>query len=293
MNYVLISPIKNEAKYLRQLVRTVVQQSAKPIIWVIVDGDSKDGSFEAAREISSTTAWIHVIEQKRFPGKDYGSNFSQAVNEGYDYAKRICRENQKDFAYVGKVDAAVDLHQEYFKILSEEMDRNPDLGIVCGSSVFKTGRTGIRVGQTTDKLMGFSDIRLYRRSFFEEMGGYPLAYAPDTILLVKAMGRGWETKIISRTYSTETRLGGSSIGAWKGFERRGKIMHFLHYHPLVVLFNSLYFMVISRPRYSGIAIITGYFQGIVRREKVIDDKEIADYFWKERPKRILIGVVRR
>lgn len=293
MNYVLITPIKNEAKYLPLLVNTVVQQSAKPIIWVIVDGDSKDGSFDAAREISSATAWIHVIRQKSFPGKDYGSNFSQAINEGYEYARQACDEKGQSFAYVGKVDAAVELHSNYFEILSEEMDRYPNLGIVCGISLFKTGRTGIRVGPTSDNLIGFSDIRLYRRSFFEEIGGYPLAYASDTILLVKAMGRGWETRIIPRTYSSDTRLEGSSIGAWKGFERRGGIMHSLHYHPIVVLFNVLYSCIVSRPHYGGVAILTGYLQSVVRREKVIDDKEVADFFWKERPKRILIGVVRR
>ena len=55
-------------------------------------------------------------------------NFSQAINEGYDYARQV----SNDIKYVGKTDATPLLSREYFEILFNEMEHNPELAITCG-----------------------------------------------------------------------------------------------------------------------------------------------------------------
>ena len=41
-NYVLIWPCRNEARHFRQTLDTVIAQSERPALWVIVDDGSSD-----------------------------------------------------------------------------------------------------------------------------------------------------------------------------------------------------------------------------------------------------------
>ncbi len=40
--YILISPCRNEAAYMRQTLDSVVEQSEKPAKWIIIDDGSTD-----------------------------------------------------------------------------------------------------------------------------------------------------------------------------------------------------------------------------------------------------------
>ena len=49
--YVLISPCRNEAAYMRQTIDSVIGQSLKPTKWVIVDDGSSDATPSDAGRI--------------------------------------------------------------------------------------------------------------------------------------------------------------------------------------------------------------------------------------------------
>jgi len=237
MSYVLITPIKDEAKNLQQLKNTILNQTVKPLVWVIVDSGSEDGGFQIAKELFEEYNWIHVIQQKQFFEKGYGyKNFAEAINEGYSYAKKLCSENGIDYSFVGKTDATPILAKDYFETLLTEMKKDPRISISCGSQklYYKGKKIDVKPMRRIP-LTGFNDIRLYRREFFEEVGGYPLAPSPDGILLVKAKNRGWKAKVIQETYFVKPRLGGSKIGVWEGNELKGKAMYALGHNPLHML----------------------------------------------------------
>ena len=142
------------------------------------------------------------------------------------------------------------------------------------------------------KTFAAQDIRLYRKEFFEEMGGYPLNYSPDTILLVKAINRGWDAKITSSTYYYKKRLGGiggSKQGIWKSYKLKGKAFYFLGYDVIFLFLNSFYISIKYPPHYQGFAIIHGYILSILNHDPKIEDKEVRDYFGK-RISRILKSI---
>jgi len=292
-SYVLITPIRNEAESIRNLVDTVAAQKTRPVLWVIIDGRSTDGSYDLASHLADKYNWISVIRQEKFPGRDYCENFSQSINEALDYAVAKYIDEAIDFDFVGKIDATIILSEDYFDVLLTEMISDEGLAITCGISHFMVKGKEIILKPSKDKFIGFSDTRLYRRDFLQTMGGYPLAYATDTILLIKAWNRNWRTKVVESTYFTDSRVGGGKIGVWIGFRRRGHIMHTLNCHPIVVLLNALHSVIRVPPRYAGLAILEGYFESVVNKTEKLKDSEITDYMWKRRVWDLLFSLVRK
>jgi glycosyltransferase involved in cell wall biosynthesis len=62
--YLLISPCRDEARYMRQTLDTVVAQSVLPANWVIVDDGSTDETPTILAEYAAKYPWITVITRK-------------------------------------------------------------------------------------------------------------------------------------------------------------------------------------------------------------------------------------
>ncbi|MFH2112159.1 MAG: glycosyltransferase family A protein [Candidatus Bathyarchaeota archaeon] len=288
MNYILLTPIKDEQENLSVLKETVLNQIVKPKVWVIIDGNSKDDSIQTADKLFKKYEWISIIKQKNFLERGYSHmNFAQAVNEGYHYAKNICKDKNINYYFIGKIDATVKLTKDYFKMLLLEMNDDPKLAITCGSHIYYYKRKKIINNIFEMPLTGFEDIRLYRKEFFEEIGGYPLFYSPDSILLIKAINRGWNVKISDKTYFIDTRLGGTKIGIWNGMKLKGKSMYVRGYHPILMFLNALYISLKFPPHYQALPMICTYLSNFIRQEEKIQDEEILEYYGKKRLKDII------
>ena len=282
-NYILITPVKDEAKNFDLLKKTVLNQTLKPVLWVIVDSNSSDNSFELAKLLSKNNGFIHAIKQKKFFEEGYGhKNFAQAINEGYEYLKRVSDDNDIDYKYIGKIDAAVNLSKDYFKILIDKMKEDPRLAFACGVLHNIENNKIIKCNPSKRfKLVCMQDIRAYRRNFFDNIGGYPLNYSPDAILSIKALNREWDIKIVEDTYYEKLRIGGiggSKIKIWKAYSLKGKAMYHLGYDFFYTLLNSLNILFKHSPHYHGFALIYGYLMSFINKDEKIDDEEIREYF---------------
>ncbi|MGZ7108974.1 MAG: hypothetical protein ACXVHW_08405, partial [Methanobacterium sp.] len=213
----------------------------------------------------------------------YGhKNFAQAVNEGYEYLKRLSNDKGIDFQYVGKIDAAVNLSRDYFEILIKKMKEDPKLAFSCGVLHNVENNKIIKCNPSKKfKLVCMQDIRIYRRDFFDNIGGYPLNYSPDTILSIKALNRGWNIKIVQDTFYEKLRIGGiggSKVKIWNAYSLKGKAMYHLGYDFFYTLLNSLTISFTHFPYYHGFALIYGYFLSLINKDEKIDDEEIREYF---------------
>jgi len=115
LSYVLITPVKDEKENLQQLKTTILNQTLLPVIWVAVDGSSRDGSFNRAEDLFRDYEWIRIIRQQHFcEGGDNYKNMSAAINEGYEFAKQQCADRHLTYSYVGKTDATPILCRKLF-----------------------------------------------------------------------------------------------------------------------------------------------------------------------------------
>jgi len=284
MHYILIAPLKDEERYLDSLRSSIINQTIQPQLFVIVDSGSNDRTYEKAQSLFSHYPWVHIIKQKIFYEKSYShKNFAQAINEGYQYLKQVSEANNITFEFVGKTDATPILANNYYEELLSEMEKNNRLAFTCGKQVMQYDKKEIEIKEGFGiQDTAVNDIRLYRRDFFEQIGGYPPSFSPDTILYIKAKNRAWEVKRIDTTYFLKPRPDGTKIGFWKGNILKGYARYCLGYHPLTFIISTLYNCISMPPHYQGFPLIMGYLLGLFKCTGKNSDPEIREFFGTRR-----------
>jgi glycosyltransferase involved in cell wall biosynthesis len=163
----IITPSFNQAAYLEQTLRSVLDQDYPRIESIVIDGASTDGSLEIIRKYADRLAyWTSE--------KDNGQ--AEAINKGFARAQGevIAWLNSDDFYLPGTVRAAVGT-----------FERNPEALLVYGNmlAVDEEGRTinELRYRQLSlEDLLGFQIIGqpavFLRRSAFDKAGGLDPAF---------------------------------------------------------------------------------------------------------------------
>src|SRR6266446_3747148 len=123
LNYVLITPARNEAAFIEQTIESVVAQMARPAKWVIVSDGSTDGTDEIVKRYASHE-WIELVRmperrERHFAGKVH------AFNAGYARMAGLAHD------VVGNLDADVSIDDaDYFGYLMRKFEANSSLGVV-------------------------------------------------------------------------------------------------------------------------------------------------------------------
>ena len=276
LNYILVTPAKNEEKELPKLVQSIARQTVKPMVWVIVDDGSTDDTPNIIREAQEKYDWIKSVRLDEHP-RDLGKRYAYVCNTGFDFAIEYCKAHGNiHYDYIGNIDADMVLETEFFEKLIKEFKKNPKLGIVSGS-VYSNIRDELVLEEDREDLpMG--SPRLWRKECFEETGGYPIGYSADSISNVLAKLKGWELKRFGEIKAIQARKTSSAEGLWNGYKTHGISAYFRNYHPLFALTKGLKYSFES-PYYIGIAYLYGYFSSVLRRMDKIDNEEVREYYY--------------
>ena len=110
----IITPSYNQAAFLEQTMKSVLDQNYPNLEYMVVDGGSDDGSAEIIQRYADRLTWW-VSE------KDHGQ--AEAINKGFSRAqgKYVAWINSDDFYQPGAIQAAIN-----------ELEAHPDLGMVFG-----------------------------------------------------------------------------------------------------------------------------------------------------------------
>jgi glycosyltransferase involved in cell wall biosynthesis len=302
-NYALVTPCKNEEWNLPNLLKSVMAQTIKPLLWVIVDDGSTDKSGEILDQLNKKHDWIKVIHLKE--NKEYlGVHYSYVINEGFEYIKKYLNSHHIEWEYIGILDADNIPEPEYFEKIINEFVENPKLGIASGTTCeltenishilvdksnkfditspefwvtypFSLIKKGIETPLRTDLPMG--SARLWRKKCFIETGGrFENINGPDAISNIRAKIKGWDTirfpeiKVIERSAM-------SAQGNWYGYKDRGRVNYVFNVPIYVILLKALKYSA-RKPHYKGIAYLYGYFGSLISKKEQIKDEEIRKYY---------------
>jgi glycosyltransferase involved in cell wall biosynthesis len=202
--YVVISPVKDEAKYLERTIQSVVQQTVRPYRWVIVDDGSRDQTPEIVARHSSSHSWLSAVRHEANSGREPGSAVVHAFSAGLATVRNL------DFDFVVKLDADLELPPNYFEELLRRFEQDPRLGIASG--VYLELHDGRWKMIQLPEYHAAGASKMIRVQCFKEIGGFVPNRGWDTVDEIKAMTRGWKTRHFAELQFRHLRLEGTAIG---------------------------------------------------------------------------------
>ena len=262
----IVSPVRDEGKYVRNTLDAMVAQTVQPQEWLFVD----DGSTDDTRAIIETYAakhpWIRVISRDDRGFRQLGSG----VIAAFDYGRaRLARQ---DYQYIAKLDGDMSFTPRYLEVMIGRLESEPKLAAVSGK-VFRPENGGFVEEYIIDEMVA-GQFKLYKRVAFEAIGGFTQTILWDGIDIHRCRMKGYTTLSFHHPDAKlihHRLMGSSDSNVFKGRVRLGRGIWFMGYHPLYAIASGLFRMHEKPYVIGGLIIIGSYFYAAVRREPRFDD----------------------
>ena len=253
--YLLISPCRDEAQYLRRTLDSVVAQSVRPALWVVVDDGSTDGTPAILEEYARRLPYLRVVRRTNRGRRQVGPGVIEAFYAGLETVRL------EDFDYLCKLDMDLDLPPCYFELLMQRMESNPRVGTTSGKPWFTHPRSGALVPEICGNEMSVGMTKFYRVACFKEIGGFVRQVMWDGIDCHRARMLGW---IAESSGSEPIRFvhlrpqGSSQKDIWTGRVRAGFGQYFMGTSPLYHLVVVVYRLPAYPVLVGSVALLWGY-----------------------------------
>lgn len=272
--YLLVSPCRNEADYMRLTLDSVVAQTVQPDLWVIVDDGSTDDTPKILAEYAEKYPFIQIITRENRGHRSVGPGVIEAFYHGYDQI------DVSQFEFVCKFDLDLDLPTKYFETLIDRMNENPRIGTCSGKAYFKDKKTGALVSEKCGDEMSVGMTKFYRRTCFEEIGGFVREVMWDGIDCHKCRQLGWIAQSWDEPELNFIHLrpmGSSQKGIFTGRMRHGFGQYFMGTGFIYMAASSVFRMIHPPYLLGGLAMFWGYLKSFFQRQPRFDDKELVKF----------------
>jgi poly-beta-1,6-N-acetyl-D-glucosamine synthase len=279
-NYVLITPARNEAKFIANTIKSVEDQIFRPLCWVIVDDGSSDKTMHIVRLLIEKLNFIKLIGLKRKGEMSF-------VGKAIAFACGLKEIANLEYKFIGNLDADISLQSNYFNDLIAKMESDSKIGIGGGIVYTKIGEKYVTFDTTIDSVGGA--VQMFRKECFEEVGGYkPLKYGGiDAAAELTAKMLGWKVQKFPELRAYENRRTGSAQARpIKSSFQYGQRFHSLGYHPFHYFIRCVY-RIKSPPLFLGsIASYLGFMVNWFKKRPVFLAKDIVHHMRCEHSRKI-------
>jgi glycosyltransferase involved in cell wall biosynthesis len=261
--YALITPARNEQNFIEATIQSVINQSVRPVIWVIVSDGSTDRTDEIVNRYAAEHHWIELLRMPERRDRTFAAK-ATAFNAAYQRIKEL------DYEVIGNLDADITLPSDYFSFLLEKFNAMPKLG-VAGTPFVEDEKQP----QMHSYASRFADLthvsgacQMFRRECFEEVGGYiPIKGGGiDWVAVTTARMKGWETRtFLERSSRHHRKMGTAGRNALMARFRHGQEDYYVGGHPAWQVCRGV-FQMKSKPYVLGGAfLLLGYFWAMLTR----------------------------
>jgi biofilm PGA synthesis N-glycosyltransferase PgaC len=272
--YLLISPCRDEAQYLRRTLDSVAAQSVPPALWVVVDDGSTDETPLVLEEYARRLAYLRVVRRTDRGRRAVGPGVIEAFYAGLETVRL------KDFDYLCKLDMDLDLPVRYFELLMQRMESDPRVGTTSGKPWFVHPHSGALVPEPCGDEMSVGMTKFYRVSCFKEIGGFVREVMWDGIDCHRARMLGWIAESVDVEPLRFVHLrpqGASHKGIWTGRLRVGFGQYFMGTAPLYHLAVVVYRLPVYPMLFGSVAMLWGYLKSWLMGLPRYDDVEFRRF----------------
>ena len=279
--YAVVSPVKDEADRLEHTLRSVCEQSHRPVQWVIVDDGSSDGTRELAKSWAERKPWITVLGPE--PATDGERARGGRVVRAFERGRAALSEPHD---VVVKLDGDIELPTGYFAVVAGAFARDPCAGIV-GGRVLVPARAGGWEPERVGRHTVHGAIKAYRVSCLEDFGGLRASMGWDGIDEYGAKARGWKVIPLPELLVLHHARRGSKQRWWDARLEEGRGARYMGYLPAFVVARSGYRMVVERPPVlGGLALLAGWGAATLSGAPMVDDCEAIAALRREQRERL-------
>lgn len=271
--YVVISPGRNEAKFMRRTLDSVVAQNEQPARWVIVDDGSTDDSPGILAEYAAAHDWITVVRREDRGHRAVGPGVIEAFYAGLETI------DLGDYAYLCKLDLDLDLPPTYFGGLIDRMEVDPRVGTCSGKTYF-LDEVGRRVSEKISDEMSIGASKFMRVTCFNQMGGFVREVMWDGIDCHKARMLGWKAvswRDDELAFEHLRPMGSSQQNILVGRRRHGFGQFYMGSDP--IYFAATAIKKMAHPPYvlGGLATLQGFVGAWWRGDPQHDDDALRQF----------------
>ena len=281
LRYVLITPARNEGKFIEKTIESVISQTLKPLKWIIVDDGSTDNTYSIAESYSRRYDWIDVLRLPARQKRHFAAKVT-VFNGGY---KKI-----KDLSYdiIGNLDADISFDENYFEFLIGKFTEIPELG-VAGTPFKENNYSSLGDGFEGEKHVA-GGCQIFRRECFEEIGGYipNKGGGIDWIAVTTARMKGWTTRSFrEKTFFHYRPLGTGESNRWSSIYKYGRKDYLLGNHPIWELLRITYRSTKKPYIIGGLVLFYGYFSALITNTQRPISKELLRFHRNEQKKKLM------
>jgi glycosyltransferase involved in cell wall biosynthesis len=267
--YVIVSPVKDEEKYIRETLESVTQQTVLPLRWIIVDDGSHDQTPDIVQEYASRLEWIRVVQTPGGP-RQPGSAVIRAFNYGLEFLRNV------EFSFIVKLDCDLRLPLDYFEQLLSRFALDPKLGIASG--VYQEERNGHTHLVKMPPYHAAGASKMMRSACFDEIGGFVCERGWDTLDEIRAQIRGWHTCHFDDLVMDHLKPEGTGIGLLRTNVMHGEIFYKTGGGALFFLGKAAARALRGRPPVlGGMAMLYGFFSARFRSKRLVSSEEARHY----------------
>ena len=280
LEYVLITPARNEAAFIEKTIQSVVAQTVLPKRWVIVSDGSSDGTDEIVQKYTDGREWLELLHLSEQQERNFAAKV-RVFNAGYERVKAL------SFDIIGCLDADITFSEDYFAYLLEKFETMLELGVAGTHYVEGDFHSYDDSYINAHHVNG--GCQLFRRACFEDIGGYvPIkGGGVDWLAVTTARMKGWTTySFAERVFHHHRKIGTAGGNELISRFNYGKKDYFLGGHPLWELFRGVFQMTKKPYLVGGLAVLLGYFWCWVTRFERPVSPELMRFHREEQLERL-------
>jgi biofilm PGA synthesis N-glycosyltransferase PgaC len=282
--YVLISPCRNEAAYMRHTLDTVIAQSVRPALWVIVDDGSSDATPQILAEYAARHEWIRIVTRADRGHRAVGPGVIDAFYAGY------AAIDPARFEFLCKLDLDLRLPPRYFEILIERTRADPRIATCSGKAYLEEDGHLVNERHGDDTSLGMT--KFYRVDRFQAIGGFVREVMWDGIDCHLCRMHGWQACSWDdpelRFVHLRT-MGSSQQGVHIGRMRHGYGQYFMG-TGFVFMAVSALSRIGQKPYLTGsVAMLWGWLRSALKGLPRYDNPEFRHFLRRYQRRVLLVG----